>query len=63
MKITRERRNDAFCKLGDAYCAAVELLRDYPGLIGPVYELLKSITDLQRCVGSMEIDEQMEVER
>ena len=66
MKITRERRNDAFCKLGDAYCAAMELLKDYPGMLGPVYEVLKAITELQSLISTMELEElldQMEDQR
>lgn len=66
MKITRERRNDAFCKLGDAYCAAIDLLKDYPGMLGPMYEVLKSITELQTLISTMELEElldQMEEKR
>ena len=57
MKITRERRTDVFCKLGDAYCVVMDLLKDYPEMLGQVYDVLKSITELQTTIAAMELDE------
>ena len=57
MKITIERRTDVFCKLGNAYCAAMDLLKDYPEMLGPVYDTLKAITNLQTSIAAMELDE------